>query len=770
MSNVANNTKVLALKYRPKRFEDLVGQSTISQTLSLALDTDRLSHAYLFSGLRGSGKTSTARIMAKALLCETGPTSKPCETCEHCTSANSNRHLDIIEMDAASNRGIDDIKDLIEHTKYKPSSARFKVFIIDEVHMLTTQAFNALLKTLEEPPGFVKFILATTDALKLPATILSRTQHFRFKKISNKDVIHHLSHILNEENIDFESECLDIIARSGQGSLRDTLTLLDQAIIFSKGKITTTSVVDMLGLIDPAFMDEIFDIVLNKKDINDIIFKLEEYEASSVCDEMSIYLKDKMLSRDPHFDILLFDRFFRILADAKHLLGLNSDASFVMLLSLLKMQEATNIRSIDDLINKVQNVDIIHPIKDAINTNIVSSHAKTDEKHVYENLESKNIAIVKNESQKQIIEKQEEVKQEVEHKQAPINTEQIDATNLTQNSKETIIEDIVSNNTEVKYENPFEEVRPTETIDNTEGTNNTHVSLKTEEAEVTNLTQNSKEAIIEDIVSNNTAVNHANPFDSPSLVISEKVIIQKESSSVHVNENTASSNNNIIEQTKSLEDFLSKNDLESVNTLNEKKVEESNSFKNDLEKNLENKTEVKAEEIVEEKAHDEFKDKFELVINKVYDRDIQLGEVFEENFIYKKFEESILYISSFAQGEERKLLFKHFALLKSFMYDIYGNTIEIEFVKEEVEEQKKKPSELNNEVSIDANVSSMVEDVVMDQNPDNYGSGCVADMHKTSTQSPAQQELQIKDILSSPMLNKAKELFDVRKITVKTKT
>ena len=728
MSNVANNTKVLALKYRPKRFEDLVGQSTISQTLSLALDTYRLSHAYLFSGLRGSGKTSTARIMAKALLCETGPTSKPCETCEHCKSANSNRHLDIIEMDAASNRGIDDIKDLIEHTKYKPSSARFKVFIIDEVHMLTTQAFNALLKTLEEPPGFVKFILATTDALKLPATILSRTQHFRFKKISNKDVIHHLSHILNEENVDFESECLDIIARSGQGSLRDTLTLLDQAIIFSKGKITTTSVVDMLGLIDPAFMDEIFDIVLNKKDINDIIFKLEEYEASSVCDEMSIYLKDKMLSRDPHFDILLFDRFFRILADAKHLLGLNSEASFVLLLSLLKMQEATNIRSIDDLINKVQNVEIIHPIKDAINTNIVSSHAKTDEKHVYENLKTEDTPIIKSESQNQTIETSEEVKKEA---------------------------------------------TPTQTPNKEEDTNNTLVSLKTEKIEVINLTQNSKEAIIEDIVSHNAAVNYANPFDSPSLVISEKVIIQEELS-LNTNENITSTNNNIIEQTKSLEDFLSKNDLEAVNTLKEKTVEETSSLENDLTKNLENKTEEKAEEKteenIEEKVHDEFKDKFELVINKVYDRDIQLGEVFEENFIYKKFEESILYISSFAQGEERKLLFKHFALLKSFMYDVYGNTIEIEFVKEEIEEQKKKPSELNNEVSIDANIASMVEDVVMDQNPDNYGSGCVADMHKTSTQSPAQQELQIKDILESPMLNKAKELFDVRKITVKTKT
>jgi DNA polymerase-3 subunit gamma/tau len=206
MSENLLEKKVLALKYRPHRFEDLVGQSTVSQTLSLALDSSRLSHAYLFSGLRGSGKTSTARIMAKALLCSNGPTSKPCEVCPNCVSANLNRHLDIIEMDAASNRGIDDIKDLIEHTKYKPSSARFKVFIIDEVHMLTTQAFNALLKTLEEPPAFVKFILATTDPLKLPATILSRTQHFRFNKIALSDVIHHLSHILNEENIDFEKK------------------------------------------------------------------------------------------------------------------------------------------------------------------------------------------------------------------------------------------------------------------------------------------------------------------------------------------------------------------------------------------------------------------------------------------------------------------------------------------------------------------------------------------------------------------------------------
>ena len=348
------NNQVLALKYRPKKFDDLIGQSTISTTLSLALDTQRLSHAYLFSGLRGSGKTSTARIMAKALVCVNAPTSKPCDICDACMSANENRHLDIIEMDAASNRGIDDIKDLIEHTKYKPTSAKFKVFIIDEVHMLTTQAFNALLKTLEEPPDFVKFILATTDPLKLPATILSRTQHFRFKKIAHKDVHHHLTHILNLENVSYESEALDILIRSGQGSLRDTLTLLDQAIIFSKGTITTVSVTDMMGMIDPQFMSKVFDVVLNKQDINDIYNSLESYEIGQVIDEMSIYLKYAMLGKDSRFDIFMFDRFFRILSEAKQLLSINSDGGFVLILTLNKLIEATSFKTIDTMINEVQ--------------------------------------------------------------------------------------------------------------------------------------------------------------------------------------------------------------------------------------------------------------------------------------------------------------------------------------------------------------------------------------------------------------------------------
>jgi len=380
-NNRSSARQVLALKYRPKRFEDLIGQDAISTTLSLALDTNRLSHAYLLSGLRGSGKTSTARIMAKALVCQNAPTSKPCEVCQSCVSANENRHLDIIEMDAASNRGIDDIKDLIEHTKYKPTSALYKVFIIDEVHMLTTQAFNALLKTLEEPPSFVKFILATTDPLKLPATILSRTQHFRFKKISDKNIIHHLSHILNIEDIQFETPALDILTRAGQGSLRDTLTLMDQAIIYSKGIITTSTVTEMLGMIDPIFMDNIFDIILKKEDIRSIVESLESYEVGQVLDEISIYLKHKMLLNDIKFELYLFDRFFRIIADSKQLLNMNSDSGFVLILTLSKMLEAVNVKTIDEVIQQVENIKVIDdtdnskspPMRDIAQKNISAS-------------------------------------------------------------------------------------------------------------------------------------------------------------------------------------------------------------------------------------------------------------------------------------------------------------------------------------------------------------------------------------------------------------
>lgn len=347
----------LARKYRPSTFDDLIGQETVSQTLSLALDGDRLSHAYLFSGLRGSGKTSTARIFAKALLCEKGATSHPCGVCGHCEMANDNAHMDIIEMDAASNRGIDDIKDLIEHSKYKPSSGRYKIFIIDEVHMLTNQAFNALLKTLEEPPSFVKFILATTDPLKLPATILSRTQHFRFKKIPQNLVLKHLEHILTLENVGFESEALDILARSGAGSLRDSLTLADQAIVYSKNFVDMTTVTSMLGIIEPTHLATLVEDILNKDrdKILGFIKMSREYEAEMILDEFTLYLKEVLLSKNESLSPLIIERFFRVIAESKQLLSLGSDGEFVLSLALFKMMEALEIKDIDSMIRSLEN-------------------------------------------------------------------------------------------------------------------------------------------------------------------------------------------------------------------------------------------------------------------------------------------------------------------------------------------------------------------------------------------------------------------------------
>ncbi|MBF7071279.1 DNA polymerase III subunit gamma/tau [Aliarcobacter butzleri] len=635
--------RVLALKYRPKRFEDLIGQSTISQTLSLALDSNRLSHAYLFSGLRGSGKTSTARIMAKALLCSQGPTSKPCDICDNCKSANASKHLDIIEMDAASNRGIDDIKDLIEHTKYKPSSARFKVFIIDEVHMLTTQAFNALLKTLEEPPGFVKFILATTDPLKLPATILSRTQHFRFNKIAQSDVVHHLSYILNKENIDFEQNALEILARSGQGSLRDTLTLLDQAIIFSKGKVNTTSVVDMLGLIDPKMMDNIFSMILNKEDITKLVKELEVYEVSQICDEMTIYLKDKMLSRDNKFDLLLFDRFFRILSDAKQLLAINSDGTFVLILTFMKMIEATNLRTIDDIINQVEKIE---PKKELISektTPIIES------------------SLVKNPE----IPQKEVVKEKV-------NTLIVE--------EETKIEEIT----------PFDEVLIQ--------TNN----------------------IIDLGITNSIeTINYSTPFDE--LPITKPIENQKEEK---------------IEEIKELE-------VEHI------------SFENEVSFNPTQEVEI----IPLEDESDKFLDLYNQLTAKVYDRDYSLGECFEKNFIFNGFSDDKLHIISYAQDEDRKLLFKYFGLIKAFAQDIFGSNVELDFKKEEATILEQKPLVSENVEE----TSSMIEDIEL-------GSGCVADITKSSVITPSQKELQINDILNSKMVDKAKELFDIKKITVKTRS
>ncbi|EJB78068.1 DNA polymerase III, subunit gamma and tau [Helicobacter pylori Hp A-27] len=373
--------QVLALKYRPKHFSELVGQESVAKTLSLALDNQRLANAYLFSGLRGSGKTSSSRIFARALMCEEGPKAVPCDTCIQCQSALNNHHIDIIEMDGASNRGIDDVRNLIEQTRYKPSFGRYKIFIIDEVHMFTTEAFNALLKTLEEPPSHVKFLLATTDALKLPATILSRTQHFRFKKIPENSVISHLKTILEKEQVSYESSALEKLAHSGQGSLRDTITLLEQAINYCDNAITESKVAEMLGAIDRSVLEDFFQSLINQDEVRlqERYAILENYETESVLEEMMLFLKAKLLSPDS-YSILLIERFFKIIMSSLSLLKEGANASFVLLLLKMKFKEALKLKALDDAILELEQSkeSVLKPINQ--NANAPKQEPKSTEK------------------------------------------------------------------------------------------------------------------------------------------------------------------------------------------------------------------------------------------------------------------------------------------------------------------------------------------------------------------------------------------------------
>ena len=251
--------QVLARKYRPRNFNELVGQNHVSRALTSALDRGRLHHAYLFTGTRGVGKTTIARILAKCLNCETGVTSTPCEVCATCKAVNEGRFIDLIEIDAASRTKVEDTRELLDNVPYAPTQGRFKVYLIDEVHMLSTHSFNALLKTLEEPPEHVKFLFATTDPQKLPITVISRCLQFTLRPLAVDEITHHLTDILNKEEISSEQDAIWQIAESAQGSLRDALSLTDQAIAYGQGAIHHQDVKEMLGLIDRTI---IYDLIL----------------------------------------------------------------------------------------------------------------------------------------------------------------------------------------------------------------------------------------------------------------------------------------------------------------------------------------------------------------------------------------------------------------------------------------------------------------------------------------------------------------------------
>lgn len=262
--------RVLARKYRPVDFAELIGQDAMVRTLSNAIETGRLAHAFILTGVRGIGKTTTARIIAKALNCigkdgNGTATIEPCGECENCLSISESRHVDVMEMDAASRTGIDDIREIIDGVKYASVSARFKIYIIDEVHMLSRNAFNALLKTLEEPPEHVKFIFATTEIRKVPVTVLSRCQRFDLRRISIEELIEHYSSIAKKENCEIEENALSMIARAAEGSVRDGLSLLDQAFAHGAGKVSEEQVRDMLGLADRAQIFDLYKDILEGK-------------------------------------------------------------------------------------------------------------------------------------------------------------------------------------------------------------------------------------------------------------------------------------------------------------------------------------------------------------------------------------------------------------------------------------------------------------------------------------------------------------------------
>ncbi|MGC2458503.1 MAG: DNA polymerase III subunit gamma/tau [Gallionellaceae bacterium] len=282
-------TSVLARKWRPKTFAQLAGQEHVVQALSNALTQNRLHHAYLFTGTRGVGKTTIARIFAKSLNCATGITATPCGVCSACTEIDSGRFVDLIELDAASNTQVDNMRELLESALYAPTSGRFKVYIIDEVHMLSKSAFNAMLKTLEEPPAHVKFILATTDPQKIPVTVLSRCLQFNLKQLPPALILSHLQHVLEQEGMVSEHGALALLARAAAGSMRDALSLLDQAIAYSDAKVDEGTVRNMLGAIDQGYLYELLQ-------------RLQARDGPGL-----LHIADDMAMRSLAFDVALQD-------------------------------------------------------------------------------------------------------------------------------------------------------------------------------------------------------------------------------------------------------------------------------------------------------------------------------------------------------------------------------------------------------------------------------------------------------------------------------
>ncbi|WP_114416295.1 DNA polymerase III subunit gamma/tau [Marinospirillum perlucidum] len=293
--------QVLARKWRPKNFHQLIGQDHVSKALINALDTDRIHHAYLFTGTRGVGKTTLARILAKCLNCEEGVSSQPCGVCSSCQEIDAGRFVDLIEVDAASRTKVEDTRELLDNVQYSPTRGRFKVYLIDEVHMLSSHSFNALLKTLEEPPPHVKFLLATTDPQKLPVTVLSRCLQFQLKNMPPERVVEHLQNILQQEGVTYEEAALWLLGRAADGSMRDALSLTDQAVAFGQGQLDAAQVAEMLGVLDHRHIMELLESLVNQDAaaLMQVVGRLAEQapDFSAVLEDLSSLLHQLTLAQ-----------------------------------------------------------------------------------------------------------------------------------------------------------------------------------------------------------------------------------------------------------------------------------------------------------------------------------------------------------------------------------------------------------------------------------------------------------------------------------------
>ena len=441
--------KALYRVYRPKTFEDVVGQEHIVKTLKNQIKNNNIGHAYLFSGTRGTGKTSTAKIFARAVNCLNPINEEPCNECEICVDTLNDNIMDIVEIDAASNNSVDDIRELRESVKYTPSKAKYKVYIIDEVHMLSQGAFNALLKTLEEPPSYVIFILATTEPHKIPATILSRCQRFDFKRVSSKDIADRMSYICEKENIQAEDKALSLIARNSQGALRDALSILDQCMSFGNDKIEYNDVIELLGTVN---IDELFQLsqsiidedtkkslqILNEfiiwgKDIRNLINDLIDHFRNLVVCKVSkdldeiISLPEESIERlkeqSKTININDLIRILNILSETQDSMKSSSNTRILAEVTMMKIAQPMFDESKEALIKRIENLEKIIEsgnikvvtVQNESEINTVPQRVQVDEPQerkediVYEEVKSEDVKLVES-SWKKVIQKIKEDK------------------------------------------------------------------------------------------------------------------------------------------------------------------------------------------------------------------------------------------------------------------------------------------------------------------------------------------------------------------------